>query len=167
MIYQGKFSTTQISCFGHNNILETFYYNCLIPRKHKPFTLSKKLTCRQLYWTGFEEDNYSEQTKKYTYISSRKMDHVTFTISVDAKAKKLYRSNTGGEVALGAFSIFSDDQNQISALRKVPLGKPFFSTAYEQITILKSSGKGMMQYHNTNDALGNSENLNSIIFQCE
>lgn len=95
------------------------------------------------------------------------MDHVTFTISLDEKAKKLYRSNTGGEVAQGAFTILSDDKNQISALRKAPLGEPFFSTAYEQITILKSSGRGMMQYSNTTDALSNSENLNSIIFQCE
>ncbi len=167
LIYNGTITINQISCFGHNNTWETFYYNCLIPRNNKQFIFSHKLTCRQQYWSGSYEDNYSEQTKKYISISSRKIDHITFTILIDDRKSQLYRSNIGGEIAKGQFRIVQDDDEEIVALRKAKIEKPFDSYTYEQIILLKNSGKGIMVYQNTKDALGNQSSINSIFFQCE
>lgn len=167
-IYEGKIKINNFSCFGHSNLWETYQLDCYIKKQDmSSFKFSNNLSCKELLSTGLNEDNYSENTRQYLSIMAIKTDSIKFDINIDSKSKTLLRSNTGGEVAKGEFQIINEDNNLITALRKVPLEDPFQSTDYEQITIFKNSGKGIIEGYITQGKLNIPENIRTSYILCK
>ncbi|HRN69712.1 MAG TPA: hypothetical protein PLS49_00880 [Candidatus Woesebacteria bacterium] len=168
-IYEGKIKIDKFSCFGHTNWWETYQLDCYTkkPKTMTSFKFSNNLSCKGLLSSGLNEDNYSETTKQFLSLMTFKTDSINYTIAIDPMAKTLTRSNTGGEVAKGVFHIINEDNKIVTALRKAPLGEPFNSTDYEQITLFKNSGKGIIQGYITTDQLKFSESIRTSYILCE
>lgn len=169
-IYEGKIKVNKFSCFGHTNWWETYQLDCYLKKSKdmSSFKFSHNLSCQELLSTGLNEDNYSENTKQYLSFMTFKTDSITYRITIDPTTKTLKRSNTGGEVAKGVFNIIKEDSNVITALRKTPLGEPFNTIDYEEITILKDSGKGIIQGYSTKDQLNYfPENIRTSYMLCK
>lgn len=166
-IYEGKMSATKFSCFGHTNWWETYQLDCYFP-KQKPvssFKMSPHLKCHWLQTTSLGEDTYSASTRKYVSTRTFKTDNINFDINIDTTNNILTRSSSDGEVAKGPFDIIVNDEKVLIALRKSDLGEIFKSFAYEEILLLKNSGKGVITLsHSPWD--GDSEDVTTTQIIC-
>lgn len=161
---------TALTCYGNNNLTETFSTNCYVlpKQEHKPFVYTTQLSCHVL--TNHQFD-VTYDTPLYA-IDLIKADYVQFSLTVDEQNGILERSNTGGEMAHGPYIIMENDDVVLHAMRKTVFERthPFediHEGVYEYITLSKKTGRGIRAWVNVDFQNAKDDGVVSDFFYCE
>lgn len=153
-----------LSCFGNNNFTETFQTDCYVPSLviNQPFAYKTQLSCQVM--TNHQFDVMYDAP--FYNISLIKSDYVHFSLGIDEQKKTLERSNTGGEMSSGPYTIIQDDDFIIHAMRK-NIFDSLSINEYEYITLSKKTGRGIRSWMNIDVKDEEKSNIASDFFQCE
>lgn len=164
-VYWGKLKVNKLTCFGHNNINETYQQDCYFPAPKSLFVMKSKLSCQLI--TNHQLGLY-DYYSKFASVISIKTDYHAFTLNIHENDKTLFRSRDPGEVARGRYNIIQNDNKSIMALRKqnISLGRKQHIDIYEYITLSKQTGAGSASGYNFSNTIGKSGGIATEFFLC-
>jgi len=153
-----------LSCFGNNNLTETFQLDCYAPFvSSKEFVYNKEMVCHVL--TNHQLSVMPD--KPFYDIGLIKSDYVQFSLLVDEDKQTIQRSNTGGEMSRGLYTLVQQDDVILHGIQKNVYDDGFSKREYEYITVSKKTGRGMRMWVNVNLKYKSGNGIASDFFQCE
>ena len=161
-VYLNKLPISKLTCFGINNLQETYQHDCYIDQKRNKFTFRNALNCHRITNHSISTSTYNDKLDVLTI-----KDYEPFTLSINNKDNLLTISEDRHNAAKGSHKILHDDNNSVLALRKIPVNVVPF-TNYQYIYFSKTSGLGTISW---NDITPNDDGRNSsvatVFFQCD
>jgi len=156
----------KLTCFGHNNFLETFQTYCYYPlnKKETEFYYTSRLHCQyltnhQIRKTEKEKNNLK---KIYNLITMIKTDYLTFDLDINDVKEKISKSKEPGEIYKEPFKIIENNNRVITGFRKIKYDDFTYEDQY--LTLSKKTGKGIIYWINT---IKDDQNIALEFFQCQ
>ncbi len=157
-------SIQNLSCFGLNNLSQTYQLNCYSPLLTTFRGFKKHLTCQ--IETNHQMSNSESENLRLNEFTTIKADYDNFTLDFDEGKKTIIQSRQPGEIQKPPYKIVQNDSYVMQGIRN-ELFDEKLGSIYEFITLSKKTGKGMMVWHNTEDESQTADSMASEFFQCE
>jgi hypothetical protein len=156
----------KLTCFSHNNFLETFQTDCYYPLNNKEveFYYTNKLHCQYLTNHQLEKTIKEKNSLKkiYNLITMIKTDYRNFDIDINDIEEKISKSKESGESDKEPFKIIVNNNRIVTGFRKTQYTDFAYKDQY--LTLSKKNGKGIIYWINT---IKNDQNIASDFFQCQ
>jgi hypothetical protein len=160
------FPKDKMVCYGHNNYLESYQTDCILPDAVKPFAFKNHLQCHTLTNQQYDQTNVRFDKTQKNAIFFTKTDYIDFTI--DISKDSIIRSLDPGTERSEPYKIIINSHDIIQAVRPSKTAGLDEEHQYEFITFSKTNGKGMEVWQNVSQKESPTTNaISSFFFQCE
>ncbi len=165
LVYENKIRISDLICYGHNKLFETYQMDCYWPTPDKQFSYVNNLKCREITAHSLNTDTI----RKHNSTTTIKIRELNFSLNIDSNKKVLKRSPFPGEYPRGNYEIINEDKNMITATRKSSTALAISEISiYEYIIFSKKSGKGILSNTDIDSNPNNASSSMSVnYFECQ